>query len=270
MKQFGLILAAFLFGIGQAYSQNLCIVAWNVESGDSRVEELSDTVRGFDDCDILGLSEVQNQDTLEELERVLDIATGVSWHSFIGSTGGTDRLAIIYNPLSVTPIDYEELMAVEAERGRAPLAVTFVHRETSTPFMVVVNHLYRGNSGDNRFKRLNQSESLNQWARSIQLPVIAVGDFNYDWNIHSGEPNLGFHALTADGVFEWVMPEQLVGTQCSEDVANPRSVLDFVFVSGAALGWEGVSTILETQSSYCPDDSARSDHRPVRADFLLP
>jgi hypothetical protein len=65
-------------------------------------------------------------------------------------------------------------------------------------------------------------------------------------------------------VFAWVRPAQLIRTQCSFD-----SVLDFVFVAGAARQWPASSEILAADESYCPSDQNRSDHRPVLALFEL-
>ena len=48
-----------------------------------------------------------------------------------------------------------------------------------------------------------------------------------------------------------------------------QSVLDFVFVAGAAQGWQGVGEILFPQPTYCPDTASTSDHRPVLARFEL-
>jgi hypothetical protein len=62
----------------------------------------------------------------------------------------------------------------------------------------------------------------------------------------------------------WVRPPQLIRTHCSFD-----SVLDFVFVAGAARRWRASAEILAAEESYCPDDNARSDHRPVLALFEL-
>jgi hypothetical protein len=63
-------------------------------------------------------------------------------------------------------------------------------------------------------------------------------------------------------VLTWIRPPQLIRTQCSFN-----SVLDFVFVAGAARQWRASSEILAVQESYCPSDQNRSDHRPVLATF---
>jgi hypothetical protein len=58
-----------------------------------------------------------------------------------------------------------------------------------------------------------------------------VGDYNFDWDVGSGDHDPGYDELVAGGVFEWVRPDPLVSTQCS---GFYDSVLDFVFVGGDA------------------------------------
>jgi endonuclease/exonuclease/phosphatase (EEP) superfamily protein YafD len=93
-----------------------------------------------------------------------------------------------------------------------------------------------------------------------------VGDYNFAWDVQQSETahDVGYNLLTADGVFVLVRPPHLIKTECAFD-----SVLDFVFVAGAARRWRASSQILAAQNSYCPDDNTRSDHRPVLARFDL-
>jgi hypothetical protein len=140
------------------------------------------------------------------------------------------------------------------------MVATFKGKTTGITFLFMVNHLYRGDAQGRR----TQSTRLNQWAQAQTLPVIAVGDYNYDWHFQTGDRDHdeGYDLLTKDGVFTWVRPDVLVPTNSS----NHKSVLDFVFAHGDAAGWETRSTIL-TQNGDFPDDSRKSDHRPVDAVF---
>ena len=126
----------------------------------------------------------------------------------------------------------------------------------------MVNHLYRSNTEG----RHEQARLLNARAPQQTLPVIAVGDYNFDWDVSNGDTvhDRGYDLLIVDGVLTWVRPPQLIRTQCSFN-----SVLDFVFVAGAARQWSASSEILATEESYCPSDQHRSDHRPVRDVFEL-
>ena len=146
---------------------------------------------------------------------------------------------------------------------RAPLIGHFRIRDTDQEFLFMVNHLYRSREG----RRHEQASLLNQWATMQVLPIVAVGDYNFDWSVNSGETDhdLGFDNLTENGVFTWVRPETLIRTQCSDQ----NSVLDFVFVAGPARQWQANSEIVFPETSYCPDDEATSDHRPVLARFEL-
>jgi hypothetical protein len=98
--------------------------------------------------------------------------------------------------------------------------------------------------------------------------VIAVGDYNFDWDASFGDSShdAGYDLMTAGGIFRWVRPGELVRTQCGFN-----SVLDFVFVGGSARLWIGDSEIVFRQdNSHCPDNASRSDHRPVTGSFTLP
>jgi endonuclease/exonuclease/phosphatase family metal-dependent hydrolase len=146
---------------------------------------------------------------------------------------------------------------------RAPLVAHLKLKSTGQEFLFVVNHLYRSRAE----QRHIQSRQLNAWAATQTLPVIATGDYNYDWGVSDGDidHDEGFDHLTANGVFEWVRPQELIKTQCS----NYNSVLDFVFASGAAQAWASEASIMESQEAYCPDDNKSSDHRPISATFDL-
>ena len=77
---------------------------------------------------------------------------------------------------------------------------------------------------------------LNAWAAKQQLPVVAVGDYNFDWDIANGAANhdLGYDLMTTQGAWDWVQPDSLVTTQCSGWPCRYDSVLDFVFTAGQA------------------------------------
>jgi endonuclease/exonuclease/phosphatase family metal-dependent hydrolase len=68
---------------------------------------------------------------------------------------------------------------------RSPLVLKLKHNGTGKEFFFMVNHLYRGNGIDAR--RLDQATALNQWAAAQTLPVIAVGDYNFDYDLDPGQ-----------------------------------------------------------------------------------
>jgi len=95
--------------------------------------------------------------------------------------------------------------------------------------------------------------------------VIAVGDYNFDYEIDNGKGNQGFKNMQAGATWKWVRPERLHQTQLS-----PRfySVLDFVFTSKLPATWKASSWI-RTDVVPAKDDNKNSDHRPLVARFLI-
>lgn len=119
----------------------------------------------------------------------------------------------------------------------------------------------------NNTLRHDQARRLNDWVRAQTLPVIAVGDYNFDWEVSGGETNhdQGFDHMTAGEAWAWARPATLIKTQCS---ASFNSVLDFVFVNAPARAWLPVSTILQ-EAGDCNDDNEKPDHRPLKAEFEM-
>ena len=72
----------------------------------------------------------------------------------------------------------KELHQLNQGRHRAPLFVRLRHRETGTEFIVMTNHLARGNE---RLRTL-QATGLRDWARDQSVGVINIGDFNMDYS----------------------------------------------------------------------------------------
>lgn len=125
---------------------------------------------------------------------------------------------------NITPlINMAENLAFKVEAGKI--------EGKAKELLFMVNHLYRSKAT----KRHEQATGLNDWAKTQTLPVIAVGDYNFDWSIPTGDTNhdKGYDNMVINGVFTWVRPETLVKTHCS----HHNGVLDFVFVSGDAQSW---------------------------------
>lgn len=102
------------------------------------------------------------------------------------------------------------------------------------------------------------------------VAMVAVGDYNFDWDIASGgaQHDPGLDRLTAGGRFKWIKPDPpLVRTQCAFN-----SILDFVFTTARARTWPASSAILASaDADYCTRDPGRmTDHRPVMGKFDVP
>ncbi|MCO4743631.1 MAG: endonuclease/exonuclease/phosphatase [Proteobacteria bacterium] len=243
----------------------LSVVGFNVESGGAFDDRLVDVFANVQGEGIWGTTETLNAFWPEKFAAAA-ADDGVAFHWVMGETGWEDRIAILWDDARFELLSHEELQNINVGgTARAPLVGHFRSRSTGTEFLFMVNHLWRSETAS----RHEQARLLNAWALEQTLPVVAVGDYNFDWEVVGGENDhdQGYDLMTANGVWEWVRPDVLIETQCSSSF---DSVLDFVFVAGAAQSWGGTSEILEAQSNYCPDNSGTSDHRPVRGDFLIP
>ena len=261
---------AVIFTAATAQAQNeLRVAGWNLESGGASIRTMTGYLRNASTpptVHIWGFSEVQS-DWVDDIERALD--QHGSFELIVGTTGGADRLVIAYDADEFDLIAHGELEYVlVGRRVRAPLWARVRHRASGRSFIFMVNHLYRGDE-DTEGDRHRQATLLNRWAARLSVPVIAVGDYNFDWDVDDGENDhdQGYDNLVENGTFTWVRPPDLRRTQCGSSF---QSVLDFVFVSGAAQEWGGTSAIETSHAAFCPDDrddARSSDHRPVLGMF---
>ena len=242
----------------------LTVVGFNVESGGASPTVIAKNfVAKTKGVDVWGFSEVDGEKAARILQQGAIASGSGNFESVLGTTGRSDRLLVLYNRDRLEYLGREELDRVNPSgRVRSTLVVRLRSRDGGPEFLFAVNHLYRS---DDR-ARHEQATALNRWAREQQLPIVAAGDYNFDWSVASGgkERDRGYDNLTADGVFQWVRPQNLLPTHCSQQHA---SILDFVFVAGGARAWPATSEILFPEESYCPDDLTTSDHRPVAATF---
>lgn len=250
-------IAFFLLGL----SKPIKIASFNLESGDAQISYLvKDIEKLSKEVGIWGFQESQVNWPNVITDSLKDI-----WNdgakSIIGTTGGTDRLVIVYNSNRYQLLDSYELKHINiGGRVRAPLVAKFLDLSNGIKFFFMNNHLYRSNND----RRHEQASLLNEWASQQQLPVLAVGDYNFDYSVDESYHDEGFDNLTDNNIFSWVKPTPLIKTQCS-----PRynSILDFIFASGEAQNWEAKAAIHFTNKEYCNKDKYKSDHRPISAIF---
>ncbi|MGB3402217.1 MAG: endonuclease/exonuclease/phosphatase [Microcoleaceae cyanobacterium] len=262
-----IILLGISLGItGCQTNSQLTVVGFNVESGDADPNFIAkNQIQPLQSAEIWGFSEVQNLTWLQTFERAMETDNYIDFQLILGTTGNADKLAIIYNSNDLEKIDHFELGSINVGGNvRAPLVAHFKLKSNGKEFLFMVNHLYRSRND----LRHEQARLLNRWAQKQTLPIIAVGDYNFDWDVTKGDQkhDLGYDLLTENQVFSWVRPEIILATHCSQKY---NSVLDFVFVGGTAQTWKASSKILYPENSYCPDDAQKSDHRPVLSVFDL-
>lgn len=153
-------------------------------------------------------------------------------------------------------------------RARSPLAVKLRDLAGGETFWLVVVHLARGEAD----LRTDQARMLRRWAADQTGPVIAAGDFNFDFDFHTRRGNPGFDAMLAEDTWQWLEPDPLIDTNWAADRDDPRrdrypdSILDFVFVAREAKDWQGVSSVVVRPDDF-PDDEKTSDHRPLITTF---
>lgn len=269
MKYLIISLVCLVLGIAgcTANNQQWQTISFNVESGDADPETIANTyIAPLQNIDIWGFSEVQNGRWAQILEAAAEKGENADFGGILGTTGGEDRLMIAYNRDRFQKIRHFELKNINlGGRVRAPLVAHFRFQATGDEFLFMVNHLYRSD----RQRRHQQAQMLNQWAQKQDLPIVAVGDYNFDWDVNSNgdHRDRGFDYLTQNGVFSWVQPRKLLPTNCHPKY---QSILDFIFISQPVKTWSPSAKILYPQASYCPDDEQKSDHRPVRGTFKLP
>lgn len=264
---FSLFLGISLGITGCQANSQLTVIGFNVESGDADPEFIANNqIKPLQIAEIWGFSEVQDQTWVQTFERVMEAEKSADFQSILGTTGNADKLAIIYNSNILQKIDQFELGSINVGGNvRAPLVAHFKLKSTGKEFLFMVNHLYRSRND----LRHEQAKLLNRWAQKQTLPIIAVGDYNFDWDVIKGDQkhDKGYDLLTENQVLIWIRPEIILATHCSQKY---NSVLDFVFVGGSAQTWGSESKILYPEKGYCPDDAQKSDHRPVLSVFDLP
>ncbi len=236
------------------WAEEIKVLSWNVESGGSDAETIADQLAEFADYDLLGLSEVQFN---AHFDFVVAAATdeGAAFEFLLGNTGGNDRLLLIWNADRFEKLDELELLSLKFGGGRAPIAVKLRESATGHVFWFMVNHLYRGNTT----KRNKQAKGLREWIRQQDIPVLAVGDYNLDYQVPTGPGNQAFNIIRQGGHVLWIEPEEKMRTEDSHN-----SILDFVFVNDAAAAWEIKSRILVLDDEFEPED-LKADHRPLEA-----
>lgn len=265
MRKTALVLALLLALAvsGGAQAETLRVIGFNVESGGAHPDTIAEQMLELGEADVWGFSEVEKFWWAMKFKEAATTMTGDPYYFDWGTTGGGDRLMLLYNTAKLEKVgDHMELHDINpGGRVRAPLVTRLKVKATGEEFFAMVNHLYR-KRGD---LRAQQAAQLRDWAAQQTIPVIAIGDYNFDWT-ESGH-NQGFVAMTQGDIFKWIKPDPILPSQCHPDY---KSILDFVFVSGAAKDWPATSDILFPDASYCPDDNLTSDHRPVEGIFTLP
>ena len=234
------------------------ILFWNVESEGSDPKVIARQLREMSGYGIYALSEV-----LPEAAETFREACGTNFKMIVTRTGFNDRLQIIYDARQYELVRRLELHEINVQRHRSPLVAHLRDRGSGREFMVMNNHLARGNADF----RTEQAKRLVNWARDQTLPILAVGDYNFDFHYQRKRGNDGFRAMLRDNIYRWIPPVEPVDSNWfdpePDGVDNfPGSLLDFAFVAGPAVKWKTKCRVIVRPGDF-PDDQTTSDHRPV-------
>ena len=255
-----------------AFTEDLRVITWNIESGGNDPAVIAKQLGQLEKYDIVGLTEVHpaNSRRYKEAMNAAHGKSGNSFQSTLSSTGNDDRLMLLYDSSSLSLIETYELVAHDGNRMntvdfryRSPLVGRLRHNATATEFLVVLVHLARGKEE----VRQMQAEGMRTWAAAQTVPVIGIGDFNFDFVFATEKGNKGFELFLAGDTWKWVRPEKLVDTNWYDPEPDgkdnyPGSCLDFTFTAGPAKKWAAQSRVIERTGDF-PDDDTTSDHRPV-------
>ena len=267
----GILVVTLLFSslAPSATAFDLSVVSYNVESGaDTDPDAVARDIARIPESHIWGLSEVSPQH-FEEYRN----AIGNHYKILKGTTGGADRLALVYDPEILTLNESAEFS--DAGGSRHPLMARFQIKGADREVIVVLNHLQRMNAQTRRA----QARWLNQWAEAAndeQPSIILLGDYNFDVDPSTKKGNPAHELFIQGGVFRWIEPTCVALASCpaTGTACNPQysSILDFVFLAGEARTWVATSEILfKNDATYCRNEKlGGSDHRPVYARVSVP
>ena len=238
-------------------SPELRILSWNVESEGSDPATIASQLQEFDGFDIVALSEV-----LPAAAGQFEEALGDGYDGIVTRSGYNDRLQILFNTERFELLRRLELDEINDDRHRSPLVAHLRDKQSDQEILLMNNHLARGNAD----YRTTQAKQLVEWARQQSIPIVAVGDYNFDYEFKDETGNDGFRAMLQDNVFQWVKPEKMIDSNWYDPEPDgqdnyPGSLLDFAFVAGPATEWNAICNVIVRPDDF-PDDQMTSDHRP--------
>ena len=166
--------------------ERLSVIGWNLESGDADVNVIANRIEAAQGVDIWGFSEVENEvQVVAVLEAAAEDGEDADYQSILGTTGGNDRLLIIYDADRLSLLQQEELSEVNVggNVSCAPGCVVPRRRDRAGVFFSwsTISTAPVGTAGTSS-PGCSMSGLMNR-----KQPVIAAGDYNYDWDVEDGD-----------------------------------------------------------------------------------
>lgn len=257
-------------------SEQVRVIQWNIESGGNSPAVIAEQLLELPSSHIYALSEVDQNEVYEAAldDRWPNRFGYVRGFSGRGYDRADDRLWIAYDKVRFDAIaSYELLQGTTVDvydgRHRAPLVVQLKDKVSGRQFLLVQNHLARGNADF----RQQQARGLREWAQVSELPIVCVGDFNFDYEFATQRGNSGFDEFMRDDIWTWVKPQELIDSNWYDGDRDgvddyEGSILDFCFVSPLAADWDAECRVIVREGDF-PDDDTTADHRPMELVFKL-
>jgi hypothetical protein len=144
-----LVVGVFLLSLWTVlgWAQALRVVGFNVESGGARPDVVDDLIAAAQGVDLWGFSEVQDAIWATLFEQAAEDGESADFQRILGTTGGGDRLLIVYNRDRFELVRSFELSDINIGGNvRAPLVAQLRLKPASPEFLFMVNHLYRSHT----------------------------------------------------------------------------------------------------------------------------
>lgn len=240
------------------------ILAWNIESNGANPDVIADQLKEMPSYDIYGFSEVRPAGF-----PAIKSALGNQFFYLYSQSGGDDRLAFAIRKDRFDILDHYEFPEAHGHlinpgNYRSPFVFDLKDRQTNRTFLIMINHLARGRAE----MRQEQALALRKWAAGINRPVIAIGDYNFDYVFATDKGNAAMEIFLQDGTYQWLRPDPMIDSNYYDEDQDGvddyiDSLLDFAFVAGEAKQWDAECDIIVREGDF-PDDLQTSDHRPVQ------
>jgi endonuclease/exonuclease/phosphatase family metal-dependent hydrolase len=264
-----LCLTSARIALGQTATgiEPLRVISWNVESGGSDPATIAKQLAELGRHDVFALQEVHPRDA-DRYGQAIRSAYGRQYRYLFSHTGRSDRLLIAFDSERLVLENITELFQQGSHRlndwqHRSPFVATFRDTKSNQRFAFITVHLARGNAE----LRTEQARGLAEWVTDVRLPIIAIGDFNMDYDFHTQQGNEAFKVFVAAPILKWVKPAKLVDTNWADSDRDgkddyPDSLLDFAWVAGPAREWTAEAVVVVREGDF-PDNAKTSDHRPL-------
>lgn len=240
------------------------VLAWNIESNGANPDVIAKQLGEMDRYDIYGFSEVRAAGF-----PAIKAALGKNYFYKFTKSGFDDRLAFAINLQRFDVVDHYEFNTFKGHminpgNYRAPFVVELKDKTNGETFLVVLNHLARGKAEI----RQEQALAIRMWAKAEGKPIIAIGDYNFDYVFDTDKGNRAMDVFLEDGTFKWIRPVPMVDSNYYDEDKDGvddfiDSLLDFAFAAGEAKNWKMDCQVVVRDGDF-PDDEQTSDHRPVQ------